>query len=219
MHRFRLIVTFLLFALNGPALAGTATDLVFAENVLANIPTDKTVVYRHVRDGPDDPAFISLEDGTVTLTLTTGADGRSEALMTFKANGRTRNISPFPADAGNPIVMAFLESSLRSMAQITGGSPYYIRNRIKEALRSSGDVTPITIEIDGKTIDAREVVFHPFENDKNADRMGDFAGLELKFVVADDVPGGFVLFSAQTPENSGKRVYAEIMQYDSLNGN
>ena len=38
-----------------------------------------------------------------------------------------------PASA-NPLLLYFLETTVRAMAEATGGSPYYIRNRIREAL-------------------------------------------------------------------------------------
>lgn len=210
-----LVVSFCL-ALPGLAQADRATDLVFSTGVLGNIPHDMAVTYEHLRLGPDSDEFRSIPDGSITLVVVPGDTGGDEAIMAMSNGGKARNRTPFPADAGNPLVMAFLESSLRSMAQITGGSPFYLRNRIKESLRSGGEVTPVQIVVDGETVDALEVTFKPFVEDKNAERMGDFSMLELKFVVSDKVPGGFVLFSALTPETDGVRIYQETMRYSSL---
>jgi hypothetical protein len=204
------------FVVPNDVLADRATDLVFSNGVLSNIPQDKTVTYNHLRLGPEGGEFHSIADGQVLLVIVPSEIGGDEVILEMLDNGQLSNRTPFPADAGNPIVMAFLESSLRSMAQITGGSPFYLRNRIKESLRSGGQIEPLKITIDGASIDARKITFMPFINDKNAAKMGDFAKLELVFVVSESVPGGFVLFSANTPETDGKRIYQESMRYSSL---
>ncbi len=206
----------LLFVLPIQGRADRATDLVFSTGVLDNIPQQKTVTYDHMRLGPKDSGLHPIENGLVSLSVVGGETGGNEAILEMRDNGTLRNKTPFPVEAGNPLVMAFLESALRSMAQITGGSPFYLRNRIKESLRSGGQVMPTTIAIDDKSIPATRITFQPFRNDKNAARMGDFADLTLTFVVSDDVPGGFALFSAQTPMVDGKNLYRETMRYSSL---
>jgi len=217
-HRFSVLALLVSLSIYSPhmALADRATDLVFSNGVLGNIPQDKTVTYTHLRLGPEGNEFHSIADGLVSLAIVPSEIGGDEVILEMLDNGQLRNRTPFPADAGNPIVMAFLESSLRSMAKITGGSPFYLRNRIKDSLRSGGQIEPVKITIDGAIIDAMKVTFMPFINDKNAARMGDFAQLELVFVVSESVPGGFVLFSANTPETAGKRIYQESMRYSSL---
>ncbi|HHI69742.1 MAG TPA: hypothetical protein ENJ91_01970 [Rhodobacteraceae bacterium] len=220
MIQRRHIVAFLLLfsslIIPGVLQADRATDIVFSTGVLDSIPQGKHVTYRHQRLGPSDNNFHSVKDGLITLGVFPDESGGEEAILEMRDGGKLQNRTPFPADAGNPLVMAFLESSLRSMAQITGGSPFYLRNRIKEALRSGGSIEPVTVTVDGETLTAEKVVFIPFRNDKNAAKMGDFAGLELSFVVSDAVPGGFVQMSAQTPEAKGKRLYQEIMRYSAL---
>jgi len=217
-HRFSFLALLVSLSIYVPqmALADRATDLVFSNGVLGNIPQNKTVLYKHLRLGPEGSEFHSIADGQVSLAIVPSQIGGNEVILEMLDSGQLRNRTQFPADAGNPIVMAFLESNLRSMAQITGGSPFYLRNRIKESLRSGGQIEPVKIAIDGVPIDAMKITFMPFINDKNAARMGDFAKLELVFVVSDSVPGGFILFSANTPETDGQRIYQESMRYSSL---
>ena len=220
MTRFKLHCSTLLLSLSialpNAVFADRATDLVFSSGVLDNIPQDKTVTYEHLRFGPEGGEFHSIVDGQIFLAVVPSEIGGDEAVLEMLDNGKLRNRTPFPADAGNPLVMAFLESSLRSMAQITGGSPFYLRNRIKESLRSGGEIEPMTVIVGEASVDAMKITFMPFLHDKNAERMGDFAKLELSFIVSKNVPGGFVLFSANTPESDGKRVYQESMRYSSL---
>ncbi|AXX96672.1 hypothetical protein [Profundibacter amoris] len=215
-YPFLALVFSLVFVLPIQGRADSATDLVFSTGVLDNIPQQKTVTYDHIRLGPEDSGLNLIENGAVSLSVAEGENGGNEAILEMRDNGTLRNRTPFPADAGNPLVMAFLESSLRSMAQITGGSPFYLRNRIKESLRSGGQVTPTSFTIDDKSMPATSITFQPFQHDKNAARMGDFANLTLTFVVSDDVPGGFVLFSAATPMVDGNSLYRETIRYSSL---
>ncbi len=215
-YPFLALVFSLVFVLPIQGRADSATDLVFSTGVLDNIPQQKTVTYEHIRLGPKDSGLHLIENGLVALSVVGGEIGGNEAILEMRDNGTLRNRTPFPADAGNPLVMAFLESSLRSMAQITGGSPFYLRNRIKESLRSGGQVTPTTVTIGDKSMPATRITFQPFQHDKNAARMGDFANLTLTFVVSDDVPGGFAQFSAATPMVDGKSLYRETIRYSSL---
>ncbi|WP_428541037.1 hypothetical protein [Profundibacter sp.] len=215
-YPFLALVFSLLLMLPIQGRADSATDLVFSTGVLDNIPQQKIVTYDHMRLGPKDSGLHLIVNGSVSLTVVAADTGGNEAILEMRDNGILRNRTPFPVDGGNPLVMAFLESFLRSMAQITGGSPFYLRNRIKESLRSGGQVMPTTISIGGETMPATQIAFQPFQHDKNAAKMGDFAMLTLTFVVSDDVPGGFALFSASTPMIDGKSLYRETMRYSSL---
>jgi len=67
------------------------------------------------------------------------------------------------------------------MAGIAGGSPFYIRNRIKNALLTEGVETMMEVEIDGKAQMVRRVTLMPFSQDQNKARMGPFSQLEMSF--------------------------------------
>jgi hypothetical protein len=162
------------------------------------------------------PEFRSISSGAMLLAVQASDTGGREVLFKRLDGGQLRAVTPFPTSAGNPIVMAFLELSLRAMAQISGGSPFYLRNRMKESLAAGGSVTRTVISLDGKSVPAQAITFQPFVNDKNAARMGGFSGLELKFVVSQDVPGGFASFSATTPERDGTRTYEETVEYTGM---
>ena len=59
----------------------------------------------------------------------------------------------------NPLLLYFLETTVRVMAEATGGSPYYIRNRIREALVAS--------DLGAADGAEREVTLTPFAADPN----------------------------------------------------
>ncbi|ADZ69437.1 Orf1 protein [Polymorphum gilvum SL003B-26A1] len=183
----------------------------FATGVLDSTDIGTELHYSHRRSGPDVERFQPIEVGEVVLRMERGDAAGREVEITMIADGRKRVLDAFPASAGNPVLLAFLESSLRSMAGITGGSPFYIRNRLREALQSSGDVLSTDYELEGRKVAAQELVFHPFSTDPNAERMGAFSKLEIRFVVSPDVPGYFALFSARAGE--GTDAFSEEIRF------
>lgn len=158
--------------------AGEAGDLIFAERGPWALG-DRTLTWSLVHEGPASPAFVQVMDGRITMSeVTDPSDGKPVLQLEQKARGRDRKIGRFPLSGGDPSVVFFLESTTRDMATLTGGSPDYIRNRIKDAVFRGGSV-------------AREggvttVVARPFESDPNRARMGGFETLQLRFVLGDD---------------------------------
>lgn len=198
------------------AFAGAASERLFTEGVLSSVELGTELVYSHTRVGAERSELIQwIDDGEMRVALKTGQDGSKEAVISMHSEGKKRReLTPLPVSIGNPILITFLESSLRAMANLTGGSPFYIRNRIKASLRDGGTLTQIQAEVDGKMVEAQQIVFIPFQHDKNRDKMGDFADLQLRFVMSDTAPGGFVLFSAATrPHADGAIAFQEEIAY------
>ena len=103
-----------------------------------------------------------------------------------------RPVADFPASGPNPVLLYFLESTARGMAQATGGSPFYIRNRIREAVAAAGlgDGSPL------------EVAIVPFAADPNRGRMGGFADLTLRLRYDEGRPDRLLELSADTAEGA-----------------
>lgn len=179
--------------LTGPTLAGEASERVFSRTALEQVQDSQFVVYTHVRTGEVRP----IADGEIRVRVEPGETGR-KAVVTMGEKGKLRPVSTWPASSGNPVLPIFLESTLRTMAQATGGSEFYIRNRIKEALGSGGTMQDVSLDVEGQAIPATEITFKPFADDKNRERMGRFADLELVFVVSAALPGDVVRFAAVT---------------------
>lgn len=123
-----------------PAAAGTLSDAIFAPHAVAG-----PEVWRF-DDGTARDLRLEPQGDRIAMTL----DGAP--------------VSDFGAGSAAPAMIWFLEGVVRDMAEATGGSPFYIRNRIREALAAS---------------DTPEVV--PFAADPNRDKMGAFADLALRF--------------------------------------
>lgn len=186
--------------LAGPVRPGPVADLLFAEGIFATLPEGQEMIYAHQRHGTAAPGFVAVTDGRMTLVTghVPAAGTESSLSLTIEASGMPRRVVDFPASGGNPVLMVLLESTVNNMAAVTGGSPFYIRNRIKDALRSGGETRPVSQEFAGRTVAAQEVTLRPFAQDKNRARMGEFADLTLRFGISDAVPGRFLLLSADT---------------------
>lgn len=116
---------------------------------------------------------------------------------------RSRRIGVFPTEVGNPLLMYALEIVVRDLAELSGGSPFYIRNRLKDAI--AGDAVPETVSVrfDGTEIGATRVTLHPFRDDPNADRVPGLDELELVVDASDEVPGWYHSISVRMPAAGG----------------
>ncbi|MDO5704167.1 MAG: hypothetical protein Q4G49_03720 [Paracoccus sp. (in: a-proteobacteria)] len=164
----------------GAALAGEAGDAVFAERGPWALG-DRVLNWQMTVDGPEAQGFASVSDGAVRMAEIADPSGGGRMLqLTVQAgpDGPDRKIGPFPLSTGDPALIYFLEQTVRDMSSLTGGSPFYIQNRIKEALFNGG-----RIDRDG---DRRIAVFSPFADDPNAARMHGFQTLTLTFVLTGD---------------------------------
>ncbi|RYI34066.1 MAG: hypothetical protein EON48_02300 [Acetobacteraceae bacterium] len=195
----RLLCGFLLGAmLAGVACADTITDTLFAERVFSTLPEGQEIRYALVRSGPDAPGFRPVTDGSIVVNKPT--DNAPKLSLSLVTDGRSQTLADFSAEGGNPVLLIFLESVVQNMASLTGGSPFYIHNRIKDALGAGGTPTDVSETYADQTVLAQSVTLLPFEADPNADKMGDFAGLTLRLVVSAAVPGNIVSLSADTPD-------------------
>jgi hypothetical protein len=186
----------------GAVWAGEAQDRLFALHALSKVETGQTLVYDFSREGafPTDK-LPKIAHGEARLTLEPAqGDKEPTAVALLRDDDKTvASFDPFPADAGNPIFMVFMEETVASMAKITGGSSFYIRNRMRDALGAQDTIETMTLAYDGQDVPARKLTFQPFLNDKNAAKMGQaFVDLTITFVMSDEVPGEFLSMEAVT---------------------
>ncbi len=189
--------------LAGPLSAGEAGDLVFAQRGPWDLSQGPLVWTLH-QTGPQAEGFAPLGEGTVSLGAATDApDGQPALELTEKTPRTTRKIGPFPVSGGDPALTFFLETTARDMAALTGGSPFYIRNRLKDALFRSGE-----IRHEGE---ATVAVFVPFAQDENRGRMAGFDTLELRFTLDD--PGRPIrrMLAETGPLSGGRPAYHSEM--------
>ncbi|MBB4187210.1 hypothetical protein GGE07_003874 [Sinorhizobium terangae] len=204
----RLLLLFALFLLgmgHGPAAAAETYELLFRSTALKGleaVPGESetgqgTIVYDKVISGTD----VGQAAGSFGIGLKIKPDGN--VAMTLHQGTRSRALGNYPASVGNPLIMYFLESVLADIAAQSGGSPFYMRNRIKEALLRDADVVPVSVHYQNREVAAREVTIRPFTNDKAREKMGRFAELALAVTVSEDIPGWYYSLVATVPAAAG----------------
>lgn len=204
---------FALLLAGGMAIADTAQERIFSLSVLDGVATGDRIVFDHARTvGIVTESLPPITDGRVEVVLVAAGNGGREARVTLIEAERQRHLNPFPAGGGHPLLMVFMETAVRDMTALTGGSPFYIRNRMRDAVRNQDDGAPVDLLYQGRTIMGERFRFRPFADDPNRERMGPFADLEISFVISDDVPGTFAAMSVRTPPgDDGDLALAESM--------
>ncbi len=192
-----------------PAGAAETYQLLFREGALAGLGDGEALSYVARRSGRSAPEPAQAATGDtpnppaeLQLDLTVAPE--NEVILTAVQGETRQRAGTFPASVGNPLIMYFLESVLRDMSNQAGGSPFYIRNRIKDALLRDAEIRPLSVPIGGHDVAAQEITLHPFADDAARDRMSGFADLALVAVVSEDVPGWYYSLTASAPAAPGE---------------
>ncbi|QRZ12776.1 hypothetical protein JWJ88_09175 [Paracoccus methylovorus] len=189
--------------LASPLYAGEAGDLVFAERGPWDL-SQGPLVWTIEQTGPAVPGFAPLGKGSISLAeITDPKDGKTMLELTEKTERIDRKVGPFPVSGGDPALTFFLETTALNMAALTGGSPFYIRNRLKEALFRGGEV-----QREGEESIA---VFAPFKDDENSKRMAGFDTLELRFTLGDPKRPIRRMLAETGPLSDGRPAYHSEM--------
>jgi hypothetical protein len=167
--------------------AAETYDLIFKAGTLADVSKEDGLEYGREVSLAADAELGARNTGTIRLSF--GAE--EMAHLKFEKGDKYRNVGAFPATVGNPIIMYFVETVLRDVAQQAGGSPFYIRNRIKESLVQVTEINDVAVSLEGEVVEARQITLRPFENDKNRDRMKGYGDLTMTFTMSEDIPGWY----------------------------
>lgn len=206
----------------GPAAAETLEGaetyrLLFREGTLDALPPRAALTYRREVENALQPAAAARDTGEIGLTLEPASEGTPPvAQLEFRQDGKHRGMGAFPARVGNPMIMLFYETVVRDMAESAGGSPFYIRNRVKEALVEDAEAVEGEAVVDGETVATRTVRLMPFEDDPNRDRMKGFADLALEVTMSEAVPGWYLSLVAEAPGADGAPLYRSAFTYAGL---
>ena len=183
-------------ALAPAAHAGALSDLLMAPGLFAAAPPGAVVAYAEERTVPEGGSLGDVSGGEVRLEARED-EGRRELTLVRESGGTARPVGTFPAGTANPLLLYFLETTVRATAEATGGSPYYIRNRIREALAAAG------LGAEAGAGGGREVTLAPFANDPNRPKMGPFADLTLRLRFDPERPERILELSADTAAGEG----------------
>lgn len=210
----RLVVIAMLAA--APSWAGTTGDgtydLLFRSGTLDDLPRNHQLVYQREVTNALNPETGDRDTGTIELKFIEGTP--EQALLKFRKDEKYRNLGKFPASVGNPIIMFFVETVVRDMAETAGGSAFYIRNRVKDALIAPAELEGDPVSHRGEMVDATAVTLRPFKDDPNAQRMMGFEALELVVTMSDNVPGWYHSLEARVPGSDGGTIYSSKMVFD-----
>ena len=199
-----------------PAGAGTTGDstydLLFRSGTLDALPRNHQLVYQREVTNALTPEAGDRDTGTIELKFIEGTP--EQALLKFRQDEKYRNLGRFPASVGNPIIMYFVETVVRDMAESAGGSAFYIRNRVKDALVAPAELEGDPVDHRGEKVDATAVTLRPFKDDPNAQRMMGFDALELVVTMSEKVPGWYHTLEARVPGRDGGTIYSSKMVFD-----
>lgn len=203
----------------GPAAAGSTKgretyDLLFRTGTLDALPRGEALVYRRTVTNSYVPEAEARDTGRIALEFDGGEPER--ALLKFlNDDDKHRSLGAFPASVGNPIIMYFVETVVRDMAESAGGSPFYIRNRVKEALIRPAELSGDPVAFEGRDVAAQAVTLRPFEDDPNAAAMQGFGDLAITVTMSDEVPGWYQKLEAVVPGENGAPRYASTLSLAS----
>lgn len=197
-----LAVAALVLASTGPAEAD-ARDRLFATGQLAGVPAGSVLAFSRDRAVPANGGLEPIE-GALTIEIAAEGSAPTEARVRFNQAEREVVMPPSPTTAAHPALLVFLETTVDSLSELTGGSPFYIKNRFIEAFAEPNSVETIELDFAGEIVAAERLLFRPFLGDPNADGLGPLAGLELAFVLSEAVPGE--LYSASATGGNYKHV-------------
>ena len=189
-------------------------DLLFRNGTLDDVSRDEALVYERDVQNVLKPDAAERDTGQVALSI--GPGDSALAQLEFRQDSKTRKLGQFPASVGNPMIMYFYETVVRDMAETAGGSSFYIRNRVKEALVEPSEVEIGETQLNGETLSTQIVRLKPFEGDPNSERMQGFGDLVLTIVMSEDVPGWYVSLLAEAPGQDGNAIYRSELTFDRL---
>lgn len=192
----------------GAAVAAPASvDLVFYAPHFAKIENGSTLSYSFVRKSEDPKAAPSFED---EVKVNVGPQGAENSVVINLFSGDRAQVLPNMSKSGNPVIVALLEEDVKDMQKALGGSPFYFRNKLREALAGKNPAEPVKIEFAGKTVDGWKVAFKPFQDDqKNHGRLREFADRSYELTFSDAVPGGLYALKTVTPKSGGGALVSE----------
>lgn len=199
-----------------PALAGdvdTAQRAVFGVEHLDNVTAPTTLHYTFHRRGTLLPDLVDDADLDV---LEVRPDGRKQVAFRMFSGEGERRFTPRHGYRNNPMIVAFLQRDVEQMSRMTGGSPHYFRNRIREAFRRDRavDIEAVTVVVGERQIAGTKVTIAPFVGDPNARRFAAFADKRYEFVMAPEIPGGVYRLRAVTPGTDGTPLLEEAMTFE-----
>lgn len=189
------------------AAAPATVDLVFYAPHFAKLQNGSTITYKFVRKAEDPKLEPSFED---VVNVKIGPQGNENSVTVDLFSGNRAIKLPNMSKTGNPVIVALLEQDVKEMNKALGGSPFYFRNRLREAVSADTPAEPVKFQFEGKTVDGWKVTVKPFSNDgDNKSRLKEYAERSYELTFSDAVPGGLYALKTVTPKSDGGALLTE----------
>jgi hypothetical protein len=190
-------------AQSAPEAGEPATKLLFETPHLSGVAPGTRLSYSFSHATTDAETLGEPFEDSIDLEIQPAerSDRRDVRVILFTGE-RHRAAGPFENMSGNPIIILFLEHDVQQMSEELKGNPFYLRSRIKEAMRTAV-AHPTEVRFNGKEIEAWKIDLEPFVGETGTPRLDRMARKHYQFVLADDVPGGIYRISASAPGEDG----------------
>jgi len=220
MMRIPAAVRFLAICLamtGAPALAQEtqpiteAEKLLFMTDHLKAVSPPATLRYSFSKTGTLEKSFRD----TVEITVSSGGSGRQVGIRCLSAAGERLDSVAIESAEGYPALLCFLERDIREMQRLTGAKNVrYFHKRIMVALAANPEVKPITVNHNGRPIQAKEIRISPYVDDPNKAKFEKYTGKYYVFTLSEEVPGGLYRVESVIP-GAGKEppLIEEVMAY------
>lgn len=182
---------------------GSPADAIYGSDHLEGLPDKAVLVFDYRFEGS---LLQQPYNDDVLLDFTRHKQDRGfDVTATLFPGGQNLSLGPLSAAKVNPILLIFFQRDATQMSNGTGGNQHYFRNVLRRVLQTPdpGGRQTTTIEVDGRSLEAREVRFQPFADDPNRARLRAFADKTYSFVLSEAVPGGIYQVSTETPQEDG----------------
>jgi hypothetical protein len=164
-----------------------------------------------------DYAFLREEAGrdpvrdSIRLEVRASAEaGRRDVTTEFLTGPRAIHYPPAPGFRGNPLLLFALDRDARELSAATGGSTAWFRNRIRQGLAEAATLHRITVETEGRHVEATEIDLMPFAGEPRARR---YQERRYSFVVTDAVPGWVQAIRTDLPASEGAGAVRESIVF------
>lgn len=182
----------------------TASELFFEKPYLSLLAPGTRVAYTYKHVTTDEKLGPSFDE-KLQLNVEAAPDDPAKRVADIDIwRGDLHNeAGPFPTASGNPVSLVLLERDVKEIAALSKGSPFYIRNRVRDAL-ATATVEETRFDHDGRNLAGWKMTMTPFASDPNRDKLAEIAGRRYEFVFSDAVPGGLYAINVATPAADGK---------------
>lgn len=155
---------------------------------LKNIQRPGRLYYEFIKAGSFEQGFT---DAVYLDILKLNGDGTKNVDLHFFTGEREQPFSPDNVTEirGNPVVGLYLRGDVHDMNRLTNGNWRHFQRRIKLSLAEGAAVEAVSIEFDGKMVDAKRFTITPYVTDPHMRQFQKFAGKRYEFTLSEKVPG------------------------------